>query len=521
MVRSGSSAMRNTRLEDHPSLELLEADIASPGSLGKVFEDFEPDGVIHLAASGVWGSPPIAEMIRVNAAGMANLLEQPGLKGKRLVAAGSMFEYGENEEAIDETAHCHPRDNYGFTKLKAAELLFLRDDVDWVLLRTFGLFGPWERPGRLVPSLVTALTVGERVPLSDGEQVRDFVYVEDAADAFVKALFATHITREVINIGSGRGLTVRELALRAAACAGPDETRAERESLLEFGAIPRKGPEAPKLVAKVDKAKELLQWNAATDIDTGLRRSFEWYEKEQPDNPWDEARPTRSPFSLVMPCYNEEASLSESIPPLATILQKQGVDCELVLVNNGSTDNTGAVIDSLIAQGLPVVRVDVARNQGYGHGIISGLKVARGRYLGLMCADGQIAPEDVARFLWAVQRVGANTLVKVRRVSRGDGIFRWIQSRLYNLICLILFRTMTTDINTTPKMMERRLWERMNLESKDWFIDAEVVFKAKSLGLNFVEVPVVFMPLQSGRSWVNMGTTFEFARNIVGTFFKR
>jgi len=521
MMRPGSSSVRLTRLKDHPRVELLEADIASSGSLGRVFDDFEPDGVIHLAAAGVWGSPPIAEMIRVNTAGMASLLEQPRLKAKRLVAAGSMFEYGENDGVIDEAASCHPRDNYGFSKLKASELLFLRDDIDWVLLRTFGLFGPWERAGRLVPSLVTGLNAGRRIPLSDGEQVRDFVYVEDAADAFVRALLAEGVSHEVINIGSGLALSVKDLALRAAACAGPDETRAERESLLDFGAIPRKGPEAPTLVAQVGKAREFLGWEAANTIDAGLRRCFEWYASEQPRNPWDEKSPTRAPFSLVMPCYNEERSLPESIPPLAAILQKQGVDCELVLVNNGSTDGTAAVIDSFIAQGLPVVRVDVARNEGYGHGILTGLKAARGRYIGFMCADGQIAPEDVARFLWAVDRVGANTLVKVRRVSRGDGIFRWIQSRFFNLICLVLFRTMTTDINATPKMMERRLWERMDLESKDWFIDAEVTFKAKGLGLNFVEVPVVFMPRQSGRSWVNLGTTFEFARHIVRVLFKK
>ena len=73
MVRPGSETTRLAQLNDHPRVELFEADIASPGSLGTVFEEFGPDGVIHLAATGVWGSPPIAEMIRVNAAGMAGM----------------------------------------------------------------------------------------------------------------------------------------------------------------------------------------------------------------------------------------------------------------------------------------------------------------------------------------------------------------------------------------------------------------------------------------------------------------
>ena len=93
-----------------------------------------------------------------------------------------------------------------------------------------------------------------------------------------------------------------------------------------------------------------------------------------------------------MPCYNEEASLSDSIPPLAGILDRQGISCEIVLVNNGSTDGTAAVIDGFIEKGLPVERVDVHPNEGYGAGILAGLNAARGRYLGFMCADGQVAP---------------------------------------------------------------------------------------------------------------------------------
>ena len=169
---------------------------------------------------------------------------------------------------------------------------------------------------------------------------------------------------------------------------------------------------------------------------------------------------------------------------------------------------------------MPVKRIDVDRNLGYGFGITSGLKEARGRFVGFMCADGQVAPEDVARALWAVERAGPDALVKVRRVTRNDGLFRWLQSRVFNLVCLLLFRTLTTDVNGTPKLMERRVWERMKLESRDWFVDAEVVFKAKKMGLNFLEVPVDFMPRQEGRSWVNLGTTAEFARNLLKALFR-
>jgi len=518
VVHPGSAAERLHEARENPQLVLLEADIASPGAAAALLDEFRPDGVIHLAAAGVHSRVPLAEMLRTNVTGLARLLEHPEKLGTRLVAAGSVFEYGACDDDIHEETPCRPHGDYGLSKLLATELLLRRDDVDWVLLRPFGVYGPWESPGRLVPSLVSGLATDCEVPLSDGGQVRDFVYVEDAAAAFVKALSAPDACRKVINVGSGRGVSVRELALRAATAAGGADRPGEK--LLRFGARPRREAEPERLVASTATARELLGWEAATPLDEGLAKCFEWFRTE-PGDTWRRAPGPDTAFSIVMPCYNEEASLPDSVPPLAEILDRQGLSCEIVLVNNGSADGTAAVIDGFIERGLPVTRVDVARNEGYGAGIIAGLNAARGRHLGFMCADGQVAPEDVARVLWAARRAGPGALVKVRRVSRGDGIFRWIQSRAFNLLCLLLFRSLTTDINATPKMMERKAWERMELGSRDWFIDAEVVFKAKKLGMNFVEVPVVFMPRQAGRSWVNLGTTFEFARNLLRALVTR
>jgi len=527
LVRPGSDAVRLAGLKSNPGLTLLWADMASGAGLAAALDGFDPHAVIHLAAAGVRGHVGFGEMIRVNVAGLAGLLEWPGMKGKRLVAAGSVFEYGACNGDISEETPCRPLDEYGLSKLKASELLFRCKDVEWILLRIFGAYGPGEQPGRLAPALVSALSEGQEVQLSEGGQVRDFTFVEDVAEAFVKALDTPRVVREAINIGTGRPLTVREFAEKGAALAGSICGIPDPEALLCFGKVARSEKEAPRLVAETGNAKDLLGWEATTMVEDGLGKCFEWY-RSVPDNTW-RAGSAGDPsgvgdgevrFSLVMPCYNEERSLPESIPPLVEILERQGLSFEIVLVNNGSFDGTGRVIDELMGRGMPVKRIDVDRNLGYGFGITSGLKEARGRFVGFMCADGQVAPEDVARALWAVERAGPDALVKVRRVTRNDGLFRWLQSRVFNLVCLLLFRTLTTDVNGTPKLMERRVWERMKLESRDWFVDAEVVFKAKKMGLNFLEVPVDFMPRQEGRSWVNLGTTAEFARNLLKALFR-
>src|SRR5688572_25050140 len=74
-------------------------------------------------------------------------------------------------------------------------------------------------------------------------------------------------------------------------------------------------------------------------------------------------------LSLVMPCYNEEACLGETAPALVDAFADEGIKLELVLVDNGSRDRTGQIIDELRARGLPITKVTIAVNRGYGHGI--------------------------------------------------------------------------------------------------------------------------------------------------------
>ncbi len=520
-VRSGSACPRLDRVKDHPCFSLLEGDITSSESVTEILTGFAPDGVIHLAAAGVRGGATAAEMNAVNVNGLSSILERSDLLGGRLVAAGSVFEYGLSAGDIAEAGACAPFGDYGRSKLTASRLLFGRDDLDWVLLRPFGVYGPGEGEGRLLPDLIAGFRAGSRVPLSDGGQVRDFTFVDDVAAAFVLALDAEEASRCVINVASGRGVTVKEFAREAARCAamlGVGRDREACEALLGFGAVERRPGEPQRLVAQVSRARRLLGWQATTSLAAGIESSFPSRADSAAEGGPVDGKASLPDLSVVVPCFNEEDSLPLSIPPLVDLLAAQGFLFELVLVNNGSADGTGDVIDRFVREGMPVVRVDVAVNRGYGFGILRGLEAARGRLLGYMCADGQVSPADVARVMRAALLSGGDALVKARRVSRGDGLIRWIQSRVFNLLCLLLFRTLTTDVNGTPKVIGRDTYERMNLQSRDWFIDAETVFKAKTLGLSFIEVPVDFKPRQAGRSWVNVGTTLEFARNMVRSF---
>jgi len=107
--------------------------------------------------------------------------------------------------------------------------------------------------------------------------------------------------------------------------------------------------------------------------------------------------PAAPELSLVLPCYNEDEVLQGTVRRLVAAFRAHGAAFEVVLVDNGSTDDTGRVIDALMEAELPVVKVVVPQNQGYGHGVLCGLRHCRGRFVGFACADGQVDADDVVK----------------------------------------------------------------------------------------------------------------------------
>ncbi len=218
-------------------------------------------------------------------------------------------------------------------------------------------------------------------------------------------------------------------------------------------------------------------------------------------------------LSLIIPFYNEEDNVRAVVTSVRKALE-ENVDYELVLVDNGSTDRTGAILGSLARKnrGLRVVTVDV--NQGYGWGVLQGLKKARGRVLGYMDGDGQIPGVEALR----VYRKLIDEDLDICKVTRAIRIEPWIRrvtTFFYNLFFRVLFRVPYRDVNGHPKLMRRKIYERLGLSSKDWFIDAEILLKGHSLGGRIGEVPVVSYPRAGGRSWVRPGAVLEFLRNMI------
>jgi len=220
-------------------------------------------------------------------------------------------------------------------------------------------------------------------------------------------------------------------------------------------------------------------------------------------------------LSLTIPCYNEEASIGETAPALVRAFEEAGVALELILVDNGSTDNTSQVIDDLIQNGLPATKVSIETNTGYSPGIIRGLEACTAPIIGFVHADGQVAPVDVVMVYRLMERREQRVLAKVRRRFRGDSWRRKIVSIIYNGLMQVMFGWLgAIDINGSPKMFSRETFRKMRLQSKDWFLDPEIILKAKRLGLRTIEIDVEGRPRAGGASHVRGQTMVEFLGNI-------
>lgn len=224
-------------------------------------------------------------------------------------------------------------------------------------------------------------------------------------------------------------------------------------------------------------------------------------------------------LSLVIPMFNEEANAEKVTQEIIEELEKGAINYELILVNNGSSDGTGIILTKLAQENATIKTITVPENQGYGWGILNGLHWATGEYLGYMGGDGQIDPQDVAKIFKHMLKE-PYPLYKAHRYRREDGPLRNFVSNIFNKLFVYTFKVNVGDINGSPKIMSRQCYECLNLSSKDWFLDAEVIIKANYLSMKVGEVPVVFRRRHGGRSSVRLCTVWEFLRNMI-TYHKR
>ncbi len=238
----------------------------------EVVDDVEPELLVHLAwyaeHGRFWSS---VENLRWVEASLSLLRSFADRGGQRVVMAGSCAEYEWSREVYSEDAPLHPATLYGASKNGLHEVARAFADEAGIGLawgRVFFLYGPFEPPGRFVPSIVVPLLRGERAQMTEGTQRRDFIHAADAGAAFA-ALADSEVTGAV-NVASGKAVALRDIALEIA-------RELDGEQLLEIGARPMPEGDPPTLFADVGRLRDEVGWSPSIPLSTGLSEVIEWW----------------------------------------------------------------------------------------------------------------------------------------------------------------------------------------------------------------------------------------------------
>jgi glycosyltransferase involved in cell wall biosynthesis len=201
-------------------------------------------------------------------------------------------------------------------------------------------------------------------------------------------------------------------------------------------------------------------------------------------------------ISAVIPAYNEEANLEQSVGRMATALEANARGFEIIVVDDGSHDGTAAVLERLKGAhaNLRVIRHPV--NRGYGAALRSGFDAARFAWIFLMDADNQFDPAEVEVLL---ARAADADIVAGYRKQRRDPLLRRLNAWAFFTMVRLLFGRLVRDVNCAFKLIRRDLITRMALHTEGALINTEMLVLARQLHARVVEVPVHHYPRTAGK----------------------
>lgn len=271
----------NWRLSDLSSkLDIFECDIQDV-KLAQIVDKIKPDYIFHLAR---YGNLPhednVDKMIDINLKGTINLINAAKQNPFKLfINAGSGDEYGVKESAMRETDLPAPVTNNGV--IKSAITFYCqkeatRNNLPIITFRIFTPYGYFEDNFRLIPSIIENSIENASVKVSIPTSVRDFIFIEDVVDAYMHAAKRKHNPGEIYNIGSGKQHTVGEIVQMI-------QGITKSKSSVKWGAVAKQARyiEPLRWEANMSKTKSVLQWEARNTMESGLRKTVEWFKKNK------------------------------------------------------------------------------------------------------------------------------------------------------------------------------------------------------------------------------------------------
>jgi nucleoside-diphosphate-sugar epimerase len=256
-------------------ITLVKGDFTDQDWLCSALAQHRPEACIHLAWYTAPGKAADAPDHLAALNGSIPLLQELIRVGcSQIVMVGTCAEYGTSVGCCQEDSPTHPMTLYAAAKLSLCLLgqqIARTAGVNFAWARPFFIYGPAEDKHRLVPALFHALSRGEKYPVTLGEQVRDFLHVEDVANALWTLI--SQRASGIFNVSSGQPVTVRQISETVGDILGCTE-------LIQFGALPYRVWEPMNICGDNQKLQQ-LGWTPRSSLVEGLRNTIAWWQTQQ------------------------------------------------------------------------------------------------------------------------------------------------------------------------------------------------------------------------------------------------
>jgi len=217
----------------------------------------------------------------------------------------------------------------------------------------------------------------------------------------------------------------------------------------------------------------------------------------QPDALHEGTRITRHSLAVILPAYNEAQVIASTVSIVHSMLDGWKVDFEIIVVNDGSTDATGAILAALAARDPRIRFVTHAVNSGYGAALVSGFAAATKELIFFMDADGQFDIRDLRTFFLFIDRYDA---VIGYRIDRQDSWMRKLNAWGWKLLIGWVLGVHVRDVDCAFKLLHSDFLRQHPLETRGAMINAELLYTLKQAGGTYKELGVHHLPRQAGRA---------------------
>lgn len=253
-----------------------QVDLMNKEELKKVVKKINPTIIYHLAAYGAYPFQTEAQpILETNLMGTWNLLEATkDIPYKLFINTGSSSEYGFKSKPMKETDILEPASYYAVSKAATTQLCayFAKSEHKPVVtFRLFSVYGPYEEPSRLIPTLMMALRNKTPMQLVSPKTSRDMIYIDDVVHAYLSVAKLSKLCGDAINIGTGKQSTIKQIVQES-------QKASKKKTEFRWGTMDQRIWDTNIWVADSTKLQKVLHWKPQTTLLKGLTLTWKWFE---------------------------------------------------------------------------------------------------------------------------------------------------------------------------------------------------------------------------------------------------